>query len=209
MERQEVSKRGKHAARKTQKVNAKTSIVLYADETSEEDTVSLEILDAKQTPLTDMDVASIVEIECHPKVQEWLYDYVISNSKKELQDYQEFFKKLPKNRQADILVAKYKGKVIGFLALWRLGAYTKHVATIGVSVHPRYWGKGVATRLIKSAIEFARQKEIERLEVETLSENNPMRRVIEKVGFELESIRKRRIKKDGLYHDEATYFLLL
>ncbi|MDQ1280569.1 MAG: hypothetical protein QG670_1832 [Thermoproteota archaeon] len=208
LERQEVS-RDKHAASKTQKVNPKTSLVLDTLETSEEKTTRLEILNAKQAPLTDMEVASIVEIECHPKVQKWLYDYAFSSSKKELHDYQVFFKRLPKNRKVDILVAKSDGKIIGFLALWGLGVYMKHVATIGVSVHPHYWGKGVATRLIKSAIELARQKGIERLEVETLSENNPMRHVIEKVGFELESIRERRIKKDGLNHDEAVYFLLL
>ena len=209
LERQEVFKRGKHAASKTPKVDLETSLVLHAAEMSEEDIVNIDILNAKQADLTDIDVASIVEIECHPKVQEWLYDYAISNSKKELRDYKRFFKKLPKNIQADILVAKYKGKVIGFLALWRLGAYMKHVATIGVSVHPHYWGKGVATRLIKSAIELARRNGIERLEVETLSENNPMRHVVEKVGFKLESIRRRRIEKGGLHYDEATYFLLL
>jgi len=138
-----------------------------------------------------------------------LYDYVNQSSKKELVDYQEFVRKLPKNREADILIAKCNGHVVGFLGLWRLREYKEHVATIGVSVHPNYWGKNIATHLVKSAIELAKEMKVERLEVETLSKNASMRRVAEKVGFKLEGIRKNRIKKGGLYHDEVIYSMLL
>jgi len=85
----------------------------------------------------------------------------------------------------------------------------EHVATLGVSVHPDYWGRGVATRLMKSAIRLAKKKELRRLEIETLSENKAMRRVAEKAGFKLECIRKDRIMKEESYHSEASYFMLL
>jgi len=171
--------------------------------------LNLEILDAKQTPLTEEDIRAIVDIECHPQVKEWLYEYVNSDVQKELQDYREFFKKLSKNKNVDILVAKQDDRTIGFLGLWRLGVYMEHVATIGISVHPDCWGKGVATQLITSAIKLARGKGIRRLEIETLVENAPMRRVTERLGFKLESLRKERVKKDGLYHDEVSYSMLL
>jgi len=169
----------------------------------------LEIFNAKQTPLKDEDVRSIVEIECHPKVREWLIEYVDGNVEEELQAYKRFFRNLPKNTRAEILVVKCDGRVVGFLGLWRLGRYMEHVASLGVSVHPDYWGNGIATRLIKSAIELAKEKGFKRLEIETLSENTAMRHVAEKLGFKIESIRKNRIQKDGAYHDEASYFLLL
>ena len=111
--------------------------------------------------------------------------------------------------KADILVAKINEQVVGFLGLWRLGVNMEHVASIGVSVHPDYQRKGIATSLIKSAIELAREKEIRRLEVETLLENTPMRSIAEKLGFKLESLRKSRVRKGELYHDEVAYFLLL
>lgn len=208
LEREEGSKRGENVIGKVGDLDSKPDCVFDTTETCGS-VMNLEILDVKQVHLTEEDIASIVEIECHPKVQEWLYDYVNLGVKKELRNYQGFFRKLPKNRKADILVAKCDGRVVGFLGLWRLGAYMEHVATIGVSVYPYYWGRGVATQLIKSAIELARRKEIRRLEAETFSENAPMRSVVEKVGFKLESIRKKRIKKGGLYRDEAAYFLLL
>jgi len=171
--------------------------------------LNLEIFNAKQSPLKDDDVRSIVEIEYHPKVREWLIEYVDGNVEKEFQAYKQFFRDLPKNTRAEILVAKCDECVVGFLGLWRLGRYMEHVASIGVSVHPDYWGNGIATHLIKSAIELAKEKGLKRLEIEALAENAAMRHVAEKLGFKLESLRKNRIRKDGTYHDEASFFLLI
>lgn len=174
-----------------------------------ENMLNLEILNAKQMRLTESDIRSIVDLECHPKVQEWLYEYVNPNTQKELRDYQEFFRKLPKNGKVDILIAKCNGRIIGFLGLWKLGVYMEHVASIGVSVHPDYWGRGVATHLIKSAIAVARDKGIRRLEIETLADNAAMRHVSERLGFKQESLRKERVHKDGSFHDEVSYSILI
>lgn len=70
-------------------------------------------------------------------------------------------------------------------------------------------GKGVATHLIRSAVELAREKGFKRLEVETLAENVAMRRAAEKLGFKYEGLRVKRIWKDGAYHDEVSYYLLV
>ena len=85
----------------------------------------------------------------------------------------------------------------------------EHVASIGISVHPYYWGKGVATQLVKFGIEMSRAKGLERLEVETLSNNVGMRRVAEGLGFKLESVREKRVQKNGSYFDEVLYVMLL
>jgi len=169
----------------------------------------LEIFSAKQVPLKDDDIRSIVEIEFHPKTRKWLIEYLDSNIEREFQAYKRFFRKLPNNKRAEMLIIKCDGRVVGFLGLWRLGRYMEHVASIGVSVHPDYWGNGIATHVIKSAIELAKEKGFKRLEIETLAENGAMRHIAEKLGFELESLRKNRIQKDGIYHDEASYFLLI
>lgn len=169
----------------------------------------LEIFDVKENHLSEDDIRSIVEIECHPCVREWLYDYVSHGVEKEIRDYKEFFGKLPENRKVDVLVARREGRLVGFLALWRLEAYMGHVASIGISVHPDHWGKGTATELIKSAIELAKTKRLRRLEVEALAENTPIRHVVEKLGFNLEGLKKSRVRKGGQYHDEVAYYLLL
>lgn len=171
--------------------------------------MGLEIFNAKQIPLTDEEVRAIVEIEHHPEVRRWLTIYVEDDFERELQGYRRFFRSLPKERDAEVLIAKYDGCIVGFLALWRLEEYMGHVASIGISVHPDCWRKGVASRLISSAIELAREKGFKRLEIETLAENSAMRRAAERMGFKYEGIRMKRIRKDGAYHDEVLYFLLL
>ena len=171
--------------------------------------LTLEILNAKQYRLTEEDIKAIVNIEHHPMVYKWLYISVDSDVQTEFRDYKKFFRKLSKNEKADILIAQSDKHTIGFLGLWRLGDYMEHVATIGVSVHPDYWGKGVATQLVKSVITLAKEKGIRRLEIETLVENAPMRHVTERLGFKQENLRKDRIQKNGLFHDEISYSMLL
>ena len=170
---------------------------------------NIEIIEAKTEALREEDIRSIVEIEFNPDVREWLYEYVFLNFEKEFKSYIQFFRKLSQNRKADILLAKCDGVVVGFLGLWRLDAYMQHVATIGVSVDPCYWGKGVGTALVRSAINLAKRKEYKRLEIETLAENAHMRQLAVRAGFKLESVRKNRVMRNGSYFDEVAYSLLL
>jgi len=167
------------------------------------------IFNAKENVLKAKDIRSIVQIECHEKVREWLIEYVGGNVEEQYKNYRRFFRNLSKNKRAEILVARHNGNVVGFLGLWRLGRYMEHVGTLGVSVHPDYWGNGIATKLMQQAIRLAKKKGFARLEIETLRDNTGMRRVAEKSGFKLESIRKQRLQKDGSYHDEASYYMLL
>jgi len=169
----------------------------------------LEISNARRSPPTEDEIRGIIEIEHRPEVQKWLTEYVGPDPEKEFQSYQRFFRNLPKNKRVEVLIAKSDGRPAGFLALWRLGRYMKHVASLGLSIHPDYWGAGIATELVESAIETAKEKGFKRLEIETLAENTAMRRVAEKTGFKLECVRRRRIWKDGAYHDESAYSLLL
>ncbi len=166
-----------------------------------------EIINAKQTPLRDEDVKSIVEIERHPMVKKWLIDYADEDFEKELEEYRKFFMDLQNNNLADVLIAKHEGRTIGFLALWRINEESGKAASIGISVHPNYWGKGVATSLVKESIKLAKGRGIRKLIIETLEENSAMKHVAEKAGFKLEGVR--RILKDGTYYSEDVYVLNL
>lgn len=168
-----------------------------------------EIINARQTKLKVKDIKAIAEIECHDKVREWLVIRVENDVEREYLAYRRFFRNLPKTRRAEVLVAKQGDRVAGFLGLWRQGGFMDHVATIGVSVHPDFWGKKIATRLLKAGIKLAKRNELLRLEIETRSDNMAMRHVAEKSGFKLEKIRRKRIKKNGSLFDEASYYLLL
>jgi putative acetyltransferase len=171
--------------------------------------LNLEIINAKQTPLEDFDIRHIAEIECNAEVKKWLTIHVEHDVEKEYQEYKRFFRDLSRNPNVEVLIAKCDGLVVGFIVLWKLRFFIKPTASIGISVHPDYWRKGIATQLMKSAIEISKEKGFQRLEIETLAENVAMRRLADKLGFKLETVKKNSIKKNGSYHDEVIYYLLL
>ena len=59
----------------------------------------------------------------------------------------------------------------------------------------------VEIQLLSSDIDLTKRKVVRRFDVDILTYKTPMRRVVEKLGFKLESIRKGRIFKDGKYYD--------
>ena len=54
--------------------------------------------------------------------------------------------------------ASFEGKLIGMLRLIGDGAYILHIA--GFSVHPEFQRKGVGSKLMKMAIDFAKVSEV-------------------------------------------------
>ena len=171
--------------------------------------LSLEIFNAKKNLLNDQEILKIVEIERHPEVEKWLYEYEKQVFQEEFKGYRDFFNDLSRNDKVEVIIAKHEGNIIGFLCLWRQEAYMEHVASIGISIHPHYWGKGVATQLIEFGIKLSKIKGLKRLEIETLSDNVGMMRVAERLGFKLEAVREKRVYKNGSYFDEVSYAKLL
>lgn len=171
--------------------------------------MKLEIFNVKLKPLKDEDVKAIVRIECHPMVRRWLVDYADEDFEKELEEYRRFFHELQSNYKVEVLVAKLDDRVVGFLALWRMDEGVENITSIGISVHPDHWNRGIATSLIREAIKLAKEKGVKKLIIETLEENSAMKHVAEKLGFKLETIRKGKIFKDGVYYDEDVYSLQL
>jgi hypothetical protein len=65
----------------------------------------------------------------------------------------------------------------------------------------------IEIQLLSSYIDLTKRKIVKRFEVDTLTDITPMRRVVEKLGYKLESIRKGRIFKDGKNYDEVSYYM--
>ncbi len=171
--------------------------------------LKLNIFNAKLNPLKDEDVKTIVCIEYHPMVRKWLIDYADEGFEKGLEEYKRFFSELQNNDKVEVLVAKLDDRVVGFLALWHMDKDVKNTSSIGISVHPDYWGREIVTSLMKEAIKLAEEGGVKRLVIETLEENIAMRCVAEKLGFKLETVKKGKVFKDGAYHDEDVYSLQL
>jgi len=136
-------------------------------------------------------------------------EYVFEDFNKELEDYKRFFREIRGNDKVEVLTAKLGGRVVGFLALWVMEEQGERARGMGVSVHPDHWGRGIATKLVKESVELARALGVRKLVIETVEENAAMRRMAEKLGFELECVREGKPFKNGSRHNEYVYSLRL
>ena len=85
----------------------------------------------------------------------------------------------------------------------------KHRGELGMGIHKRYRGMGIGQDLITCAIQKAKEKGLERIELEVFASNVPAIKLYEKMGFVTESIKKKARKMDGAYEDVVEMVLFV
>jgi len=107
-------------------------------------------------------------------------------------------------------VAIHGAEVIGWCDITPLewGGFT-HCGRLGMGVRADWRGRGIGRRLIMATLQGAREKGLERVELEVFASNRPAIRLYESLGFVVEGIKRRGRKLDGAYDDvlEMTLFL--
>ncbi|CCJ86576.1 Putative acetyltransferase [Cronobacter dublinensis 582] len=98
-------------------------------------------------------------------------------------------------------------QVVGHLALTvEQNPRRSHVATFGMSVHPAWRNRGVASALIREMVNLCDNwLRIERIELTVFVDNAPALAVYRKFGFETEGTGRRYALRDGEYVD--AYFM--
>jgi ribosomal protein S18 acetylase RimI-like enzyme len=76
-----------------------------------------------------------------------------------------------------------------------------HCAHVGMGVRSEYRGRGLGTALLRAAIEVAREKGLERIELEVFASNTPAIELYRKHGFVTEGVKRNARKIDGMYDD--------
>jgi RimJ/RimL family protein N-acetyltransferase len=111
---------------------------------------------------------------------------------------------------ASLFVALDGDRIVGNLAI---AAHehpeSAHGAEIGMSVLAAYRGRGVGSRLLDTAIAWARRHSLRRLELEVRSNNPGARRLYERKGFAIEGIRRGAHRVDGTSVDALRMALFL
>jgi len=78
----------------------------------------------------------------------------------------------------------------------------RHTASLGISVHRDWRGRGVGTALMQGLIDFARENpRIKRLELSVFHNNPGAIHVYEKLGFQHEGVRRSAFYKEGQFLD--------
>ena len=95
-----------------------------------------------------------------------------------------------------------EGQIIGNLEIAaETRPQTRHVGNLGMSVLAPYRAAGLGTRLLETAITWARSTDLRRLQLEVI-ENNPRAiRLYERFGFEVEGRKPGGIEVEGEYLD--------
>jgi RimJ/RimL family protein N-acetyltransferase len=83
-----------------------------------------------------------------------------------------------------------------------------HCGRLGMGVRRGLRRRGIGRRLIERTIICARERGLERIELEVLASNTPAIRLYERVGFVQEGVKRRARKIDGAYDDLIVMALL-
>lgn len=104
---------------------------------------------------------------------------------------------------------KKTGQIIGGMGLCNIEL--KHdSAEVGYWLGKKYWRQGITTEALELLMDFAfNELKLHRLYANTLTDNIGSQRVLEKCGFTKEGRRKEAIKKDGEYHDDFIFGLVI
>jgi RimJ/RimL family protein N-acetyltransferase len=109
-----------------------------------------------------------------------------------------------------ILVAEQDGALVGCLEAYG-GKFhrDRHSVYIAVGVLQAYTGKGVGTQLFIELERWALEREVHRLELTVMVDNQRAIALYQKMGFEIEGRKRHALRVDGVFMDEYLMARLL
>ena len=106
-------------------------------------------------------------------------------------------------------VMEWDGEVVGQLNVWGIARGSLASATIGYWVSERFAGRNITPIAVALATDICfRELRIHRMEICIRPENKASLRVVEKLGFRYEGLRRRYIHIDGDWRDHYAFALV-
>jgi len=120
------------------------------------------------------------------------------DSWRSISDERRYVKSVFRHPDAAVFVAEEDGRILGRMSLSRdPHPASRHVADLGLMVAEGQRRRGIGTRLLEAALEWARIAGVTKLELHVFPWNEPALRLYESFGFEREGYRKRHYERDG------------
>ena len=95
----------------------------------------------------------------------------------------EFISSMENSIDNIMLLAKSDDKIVGCASLNRLPRRMKHRGDFAISVTKEYWNKGIGSQLLNNIIAFAKENNIEVIDLQVRSNNKNAIHLYEKYGF--------------------------
>ncbi len=102
------------------------------------------------------------------------------------------------------LVAEVSDKAVGFISLQHFQRpRMTHAGSLGMFVHPDYWGQGIGSKLVEAALDVADNwLDLKRVELGVFADNEAAIHLYQKFGFETEGVRRRVAFGEGEWRDD-------
>lgn len=138
---------------------------------------------------------------------EGIMENILGLPSETVQDSQDYLSRMDAMRHQFVAVVKVDRNtemVVGTVGLHVNPLPRKrHCGSLGIMVHREYQSMGIGTRLLETVIDLADNwLMLKRLELEVFSDNEKAINLYQKMGFEIEGIRRKAAIRNGRYADE-------
>lgn len=133
-------------------------------------------------------------------------DYLLFNPGEHqisIQNQTLFLEEMITTANSTIIVAELNDSLIGYVTL--KGGTTNrnnHAAKLAMGLLPSFRNKGIGFKLLQETEAWAVRRQLHRLELTVVTENEPAYRLYEKFGFRVEGKKEHTLYFNGNYYDE-------
>jgi len=129
----------------------------------------------------------------------WL---VTTNGWREVSDERRYLRAIRRYPNAAVFVAEDEGRIVGRLSIARdQHPASRHVADLGLMVAMSHRRRGIGTKLLEAALDWARHSEVRKLELHVFPHNEAAIKLYENFGFVQEGYRRGHYRRGTEYVD--------
>jgi RimJ/RimL family protein N-acetyltransferase len=146
---------------------------------------------------TPADAGALVELgrAVSSEPEAWL---ITESDWRNVGDERRYLRAVRRSPHAAVFVAENAEGIVARLSLARDShPASPHVADLGLMVALGHRRRGIGRALLDQAVEWARESEIEKLELHVFPHNEPAIKLYEQFGFEREGLRRGHFRRAG------------
>jgi RimJ/RimL family protein N-acetyltransferase len=129
----------------------------------------------------------------------WL---VTTNGWRQVSDERRYLRAIRRYPNAAVFVAEDEGRIVGRLSIARdQHPASRHVADLGLMVAMSHRRRGIGTRLLEAALDWAYHSDVRKLELHVFPHNEAAIRLYENFGFVQEGYRRGHYRRGNEYVD--------